>query len=105
MSEVNMVETRICKTCGSEKELCVDNFYLRTNKKTFRKECNDCKRASMIIYYAENKERIDTSNKIRYEENKYTINLQKKEYAKAHKEETSLYQHQYYMENRDDLLE
>jgi hypothetical protein len=59
----------------------------------------------MIIYYAENKERIDTSNKIRYEENKYTINLQKKEYAKAHKEETSLYQHQYYMENRDDLLE
>lgn len=35
-------DTRVCKTCGTEKPLTKENFYWRADASVFRRECKAC---------------------------------------------------------------
>src|ERR1700685_4268208 len=92
--------TRICKTCGVEKELSAAFFrkIVKGDKVYYPWECYECgkpaRKKSGQKYYQDNKEELDKANKQYYEENKEVIHKQTKQYRKNNKEKLTAYQKQ-----------
>lgn len=100
------METRVCKTCGDDKEL---SFFPRKKKKDgtywYRLECKACikpaqqKRSKK--HYENNKEEYLNRQRNYYYDNKEEINQKNKEYACKYVEEIKEYKKQYRKNNAD----
>jgi hypothetical protein len=68
------METMKCIKCGLDKELNTDNFYWRSDSRTWRSECKKCISADRQKLYDDNSEEIKGKAAIYRSQNKVVIN-------------------------------
>lgn len=95
--------------CGLEKSETEEFFSWRTDNKTFRNECKDCRADQNKIYYDNNIDKI-LKNKKDYRSNltteqKEKVNIKRKIYYDENAEYFAEYRNKYYEENKREILD
>tara|TARA_R110000868_G_scaffold4895_11_gene30503 strand:+ start:2001 stop:2798 length:798 start_codon:yes stop_codon:yes gene_type:complete len=90
------METKICKKCKEEKEIC--EFNIRKNRKSgYLSWCISCDKIYKKEYYENNVDKIKKNRK-----NRYTNNIDKvKEYNENNKERIIVERQKYYKKNKE----
>ena len=90
------METKICKKCKEEKEIC--EFNIRKNRKSgYLSWCISCDKIYKKEYYENNVDKIKKNRK-----NRYTNNIDKvKEYNENNKERIIVERQKYYEKNKE----
>jgi hypothetical protein len=96
---------RKCKICGIEKELNIDNFYVRTQRgrKTFRWDCKLCNTAKSVKYKQDHKEERAVYDKQYRLEHKKELIEYGKQYYLEHKAEDNTYSKNYQDTHKEEL--
>jgi len=87
--------TKICRTCGIEKDIC--EFIPKRN------HCKVCIKAHKKEYYAANSEKMKAYKKEYRAANSEKIKAHKKEYYAANSEKIKAYNKEYYVANSEKI--
>ena len=87
--------TKICRTCGIEKDIC--EFIPKRN------HCKVCIKAHRKEYYAANSEKIKAHSKEYYVANSEKIKAYRKEYRAANSEKMKAYNKEYRVANSEKI--
>ena len=77
------METKTCKICGLEKDICFFPVRKYKDKIYYRGECKECTKKYKHDYYLNNKDAITEKHKIYAKNNKDKINEYKKEWERS----------------------
>jgi hypothetical protein len=98
------MDTKVCKTCGVEKEL---SFFPRTKRDDgsywYSLECKECKKVYQKEWHNKNKDKVKINQKQYRLDNKDTIKENKKQYAAENAEIIANYQKKYRIDNAETI--